>query len=508
MSHGRILLGMDIAERYIRLAHAIDRHSPGFIDGYGGPPDWADRARRDPAELRTEAEALLDEVAGLEDDTRRAFLGVQVRAMHTMTRLLSGEALPYAEEVRGLYDIDPVRSDTAELEAALRALDDALPGSGSLHEREEALRARVALPREDILRVAGPVLAVLRERTRERFGLPEGENFSIELVQDQPWSGYNWPLGNLQSRIDINTDLPVLLPSLPDLLAHEGYPGHHTEHATKEARLVRGRGWLEHSLQLINAPECVVSEGIAVNALAALMDREELAAWLTGELAGVAGLDPDDVAAYVAASRARAGLKGVSGTAALMLHEDGAPEAEVLEFLQRYSVASEARARQSLRFLSQPNFRAYTFTYSVGGALVERWMGQDHRQFARLLQEPVTPGQLREAAVPTSTAHNNPTNSPIDLNSPMDLQVQIEREGFPPATSVTRRPEPGGQLFRVIQDGGGRGLELLLTDEAVQMYGEGPALALVLGRLRKRAEAGLPVAQSPGVYVREVFVGD
>ncbi|MFC6801464.1 hypothetical protein ACFQDE_06745 [Deinococcus caeni] len=26
----------DIAERYIRLAHAIDAHSEGFIDGYGG----------------------------------------------------------------------------------------------------------------------------------------------------------------------------------------------------------------------------------------------------------------------------------------------------------------------------------------------------------------------------------------------------------------------------------------------------------------------------------------
>ncbi|GMA17448.1 hypothetical protein E5F05_11125 [Deinococcus metallilatus] len=388
---------MDIAERYIRLAHAIDAHSEGFIDGYGGPQEWADRTRRDPVELRAEAEALLDEVAGVEDGARRAFLTVQARAMHTMTRLLSGETLPYAEEVRGLYDIEPVRADTVELEAALKALDAALPGSGALEGREEALRARVVVPKNDILRVAEPILAVLRERTHERFGLPEGENFSIGLVQDKPWSGYNWPLGNLQSRIDLNTDLPVLLPALPDLLAHEGYPGHHTEHATKEARLVRERGWLEHGIQLINAPECVVSEGIAVNARAALLDREELEAWLTGELSEVAGLDPDDVAAYLGASRAREGLKNVSGTAALMLHGDGAPEAEVLAFLKRYNVASEERARQSLRFISQPNFRAYIFTYSVGGEMVEGWVGQAPGNFARLLQEPVTPGQLREA---------------------------------------------------------------------------------------------------------------
>ncbi|WP_034384780.1 hypothetical protein [Deinococcus sp. YIM 77859] len=90
----------------------------------------------------------------------------------------------------------------------------------------------------------------------------------------------------------------------------------------------------------------------------------------------------------------------------------------------------------------------------------------------------------------------------------MDLQAQIEREGFPPGTSVIPLAEPGGQLFRATQDGGTRGLELLLTNEAVRMYGAGPSLALVLSRLRERAERGLPPALAPGVYERQVFVGD
>ncbi|SMB94300.1 hypothetical protein [Deinococcus hopiensis] len=387
----------DPAERYIRLAHAIDAHSEGFVDGYGGPPEWADRTKRDPAELRAEAERLLADVAEVEDAERRPFLLAQVRAMHTLTRMLSGEALPYEDEVRGLFDIGPVRAKEDELEAALRELEDVLPGSGSLNARQEALNVRVALRREDILRVAEPILAELRARTRKRFGLPDGENFTIGLVSDKPWGGYNWPLGNLQSRIDVNTDLPVLLPRLPDLLAHEGYPGHHTEHATKEARLARERGWREHGIQLINAPECVVSEGIAMNARAAVMERGELDSWLTGELAALAGLDPGDVRAYLAASRATQGLKGVSGAAALMLHADGAPEAEVLDFVQRYNVATEARARQTLRFISQPNFRAYIFTYTVGDDLVEGWMERlGPEGFRRLLQEPLTPGQMRE----------------------------------------------------------------------------------------------------------------
>lgn len=385
----------DIAERYIRLAHAIDAHSEGFIDGYGGPPEWAVREARDPHALMAEASALLADVAGVPEEARREWLTVQVRAMHTMTRLLSGEAIAYADEVRGLYDIEARRADLNELDGALRALDAALPGSGSLIEREEALRSRVAVPRGDILRVAAPILAELRSRVSERFGLPDGEDFSIELVNDRPWSGYNWPLGNLKSRIDINTDLPVLLPALPDLLAHEGYPGHHTEHATKEAGLVRGRGWLEHSIQLINAPECVVSEGIAVNALRAVMTPDEAEAWLTGELAALAGLDADDIRAFLAATQVKRALGGVSGEAAMRLHADHAPESEVLEFLQTYALASEARARQSLRFIANPTFRSYIFTYSVGGDLVRRATergGSD--TFAHLLREPVTPGQL------------------------------------------------------------------------------------------------------------------
>ncbi|WP_288404888.1 hypothetical protein [uncultured Deinococcus sp.] len=389
---------MDIAERYIRLAHAIDAHSEGFIDGYGGPAEWADRTPRDPATLKAEAEALIDEVGGVEDETRRAFLLVQARAMHTLTRRLTGAPLPYAEEARGLYDIEVPVADRAALDAALRDLDAALPGAGSLSGRDAALRGRLAVREADLLRVAAPILDELRGRTRERFGLPEGENFTIGLVRDKPWGGYNWPLGNLQSLIEINTDLPVLLPALPDLLAHEGYPGHHTEHATKEARLVREKGWREHSVQLINAPECVVSEGIAVNALRAVMDEAEVEAWLTGDLAALAGLDPEDLRAFLAAERARRSLGGVSGEAARMLHGEGAGEAEVLDFIRTYAVASEERARQTLRFISVPNMRSYIFTYSVGGDLVRRYVAKEgHAGFARLLTEPVTPGELRAA---------------------------------------------------------------------------------------------------------------
>ncbi|MGY2893720.1 hypothetical protein [Deinococcus sp. UYEF24] len=390
-----------VAEPYVRLAHGIEAHAPGFIDGYGGPAEWADKTLRPIPELNAQAEELAGVVATEPDAERGRFLNVQVRAMQTMLRLLSGEKLEYAEEVRGLFDIGPLHTPERTFEAAHAALEDALPGTGPLPERLEALRSRVVVAQGDILKVAAPILQELRSRTMRLLPLPEGEDFSIGLVQDKPWGGYNWPLGNFRSRIDINIDLPVLLTGLPDLLAHEGYPGHHTEHALKELHLARNNGWQEHSLQLINAPECVVSEGIAMNALRAMMERQEVEDWLTGELSILAGLDAGDVAAMLAAGQALDGLEGASGNAALMLHQDGRSEAEVLDYLQTYALSSPERARQTVRFITAPNMRAYIFTYSVGGELVRRAMAADsmgagnaHDVFRRLLTRPVTPGEL------------------------------------------------------------------------------------------------------------------
>jgi hypothetical protein len=45
------------------------------------------------------------------------------------------------------------------------------------------------------------------------------------------------------------------------------YPGHHTERTVKDAHLYRDPGRLEASVVITPAPESLVSEGIAMNAL-------------------------------------------------------------------------------------------------------------------------------------------------------------------------------------------------------------------------------------------------
>lgn len=387
-----------ISSRYVSLAHDIERFSPGFIDGYYGPDEWKGTGERTLDEMATEVHALSEEVAALGDASRRTFLEGQVRAMSVMIRLLQGEAISYADEVKGLYDVEAVRVPEAEFVASANALNDLLPGEGTIAEREQAFRRQFEVHPDKLTGLLDIIKQELRSRTVRLFSLPEGEAFDTEIVKNEPWSAYNWYLGKYQSRVDINTDLPTYLVGLPDLMAHEAYPGHHTEHAIKEQRLLNQEGRGEHSILLINAPECVVSEGIATRARRIVMSDDELTDWLEQDLAPYAGLQGAPIRQMLAIFRARRGMRNVTNNAAILLHAEGASEADVIEYLRTYRLATEQEAQKSLRFISHPNFRSYGFTYTVGGDMLDELFkkGDQTEWFARLLSEPLTPGQLRE----------------------------------------------------------------------------------------------------------------
>ena len=388
----------EVARAYVELAFALEQHLPGYVDGYFGPEDWKVTEKKALEGLEQDAQVLADEVGGLEDASRRTFLEAQVRAMQTSIKLLQGFDIPYADEVRGLYDVEAERVPEAVFEDAIADLDDLLEGSGDITEREQALRAKLVVPKEKLAEISDTIVTELRKRTRARFPLPDNESFELKLVNDKPWGGYNWYLGDYRSRIDINTDLPSYLMGLPNLLAHEIYPGHHTEHALKEARLLEEQGHLEHSVLLINAPECVVSEGIATWALETLMTEDEVSDWLADELAPPLDIDSNEVRRALAVSRAKKDLRGVNGNAALLLYEEKSSETEVVAYLERYALRKPEEARKTIEFLTYPTSRSYTFTYTAGYDLLEPLLKSDDSDawFRRLLQEPITPGVIRE----------------------------------------------------------------------------------------------------------------
>ena len=392
----------DLGRDYARLAFGIERHVPGFIDAYLGPEDaraaLGPGTPPDPGRLVGDADALLAQVRRAHiPEARRGFLTTQLAAMRTVARRIAGEEIPYREEVRLLFDIEPRATPEAVYDAAITHLDRLLPGDGAVAERMIAWREGYIIAPEVARRLVDLILPELRVRTHQIVALPEGEAIEIRMVEDQPWSGYNWYLGGGRSRVELNTDLPIHVVRLTDLLAHEAYPGHHTEHALKE-RLYTEGGLGEHALQLINTPECVISEGIATVAESMIFTPEELIRFRRERVypaAGIAG-DPEREIAIGAAQRV---LRSVPGNAALLLHEEGRDAEEVVAYLRRYGLASEAEARQRLRFIADPLWRAYIFTYHAGYDLISRWLdeapaGERRQRFRRLLTEQVYPSQI------------------------------------------------------------------------------------------------------------------
>jgi hypothetical protein len=181
------------------------------------------------------------------------------------------------------------------------------------------------------------------------------------------------------------------------MVAHEAYSGHHTEHAIKDHRLYRHHGRAEHAVQLLLAPESVVSEGIAVSALGLIFSDEELAAFLRDRLYPLAGLPDVQVERAIGLAKARDALRAVIGNAGLLLHRDGRAQDEVHQYYERYAVRTPQEVAKAMQFIQSPLFRSYIFNYTTGKALLAPLLeGPDATaNFRRLLSEPFTPTQIR-----------------------------------------------------------------------------------------------------------------
>jgi len=403
--------GDPISHAYLRLSFHIDRLVPGFIDAYFGPPKWKAEAKAEgdipPSELHRDAETLLRDITVITDELRREWLTKQVTAMIATLRRVEGETLPFDEELRLVYDIHPRWTDERIFKDALRQISDLLPGTEPLANRLEAWDAQFDVPKQKLL----PLFAACRDEAQRRtwrlFALPEGEEIVLQIVEQQPWSAYNWYLGNYRSRVDVNTDLPVRANSMLMLMTHEGYPGHHTESAIKEKLLYREQGHAEACVQLINAPQCVIAEGIADLAWEIIFTESELEAWLRDTFYPLASITVN-VTRDRAIATAHRQLRAVSGNAAFLLHRESANEQAVVDYIQRYGACTERRARQSYRFISNPLYRSYVFNYHYGRDLLNRYIATGDRaagdratrdriaHFQTLLEQPLTPSRVEQ----------------------------------------------------------------------------------------------------------------
>ncbi|MDZ7732095.1 MAG: hypothetical protein U5R31_02425 [Acidimicrobiia bacterium] len=214
------------------------------------------------------------------------------------------------------------------------------------------------------------------------------------LVDGKPWAGFNHYLGDLRSRVEINTDLPVLSPTVGHLVAHEAYPGHHTEHVRKEVGLVRREQRLEETIFLVGTPQCLLAEGLADLGLEVLLG-EHSETVLADHLRPL-GV-PYDAEVVAATAEAGEALGAVRGNAALLLHSVGWSEESVVDYLVRWALVPRARAEKAVQFLTDPTWRAYISCYVEGLPLCRHFVSGDPARFRRLLSEQLVPADLVDA---------------------------------------------------------------------------------------------------------------
>jgi hypothetical protein len=393
----------DPVREYLLLGLRFDRLIEGFVDAYTGDPALRrqvdNEPRPDPAALVRRAAQLRAELpaTGL-SEPRVRFLEAHLTALECSGRVLAGQQVGFVTEVAAYFDVVIELGDPEAYRQAHAEIDRLLPGADPLAIRLAAYRARDEIPPERLESAVHALSSALRDRVRASFGLPPEETVQYKVVTGKPWSGFNYYLGEFCSQVAINADFGHRMANLPHLIAHEAYPGHHTEHCRKEAGLVRTEHHAEQTIFLVNTPQCLMAEGLADLGLWAAVGPG-WGPW-AAEILGDLGPRMDGELAE-RLETAATGLLGVRQDAALMLHDQGADPADVLAYLQRWLLVPEVRARQMLRFLCDPLWRAYTTTYVEGYRLLRTWLEARppaqplSPRYLRLLDEPLIPSAVR-----------------------------------------------------------------------------------------------------------------
>lgn len=387
---------------YLRLVLEIHAHHiDGYVDAYYGPEAIkaeveASPAKR-PSELLADVEELQSRVPTA-DPARHAYLTAALQGIECTIRILNSETIDYLDEVQRIYDIRPGLIAESRFESAHRELDRLLPANEQgidLGQRLQAWRKIYEITADQALPLLELARAETRRRTLDIVPLPDDESVAISLVNDQPWGAYNWYLGNGRSLIEFNTDIPLQANHLLGTFAHEGYPGHHTEHLLKEKELYQEKGYAEQAAMLLHSPTAVIAEGIATTALEMIFPGGEHHEWNVEVLFPAAGIvtTPDIIDQMRRVGKASSDLRYVSGNAAILYHTGKLNRDQTIDYIHTYGLVAPDRAAKSFSFISHPLYRSYIFTYSAGYDLIKA-TANPGATFRHLLTAQVLPSQL------------------------------------------------------------------------------------------------------------------
>lgn len=400
-----------LTNEYLFLELSMGWHDNGHVDAYFGPESIrtaANDAQISLVEIRSRAAQLRNQLATHRDSAGDALLlarlgGLERRllALDTRIALREGQNLDFDVESTRLFGTSAPDHDASYFEAILGDIDALLGGEGDLSVRVNEFRNQFVIPEESLEAVFDRAIAECRRRTLQHIDLPDHESFSIEYVNDKPWSGYNWYQGDAQSLIQINTDLPIFISRAIDLGCHEGYPGHHTFNALLEKNLVKDRGWQEFSIYPLFSPQSLIAEGSGNYGIELAFPGSERIEFEKEELFPLAGLDVTEADRYYALLELLARLEYAGNEAARDYLNGEISREEAIQWLVDYSLSSPERAQQRTEFFD--TYRSYVINYNLGKDLVREYVERDTtsiaerwQRFETLLSTPTTAADLNQ----------------------------------------------------------------------------------------------------------------
>lgn len=402
-----------IGEKYVSLMLYIGQYDEDFIDAYYGPEQLKPAASEESIntipsdELVWEIHHLIHLLEEIDvtpfdslDFAHRDFLIKQLTAAKVRVSIISGSKLPFDKESKMVYDAVSPTYPVSYYDSLLAALDEALPGSGSIQDRYQEFASNFVIGPDKLDEVFRIAITEARRRTMERVDLPEGEDFVLEYVTDKSWSGYNWYQGNYKSLIQINTDFPIYVDRVIDLASHEGYPGHHVYNILLEKNLVNAKGWVDFSVYPLFSPQSLIAEGSANFGIEMVFPGKERLEFEKEVIYPMAGLDSSMAESYSEIQNLRKSLSYAGNEAAREYLNGKIGREEAAVWLEKYLLYSPERALQRTNFFDQ--YRSYVINYNLGQDLVKEYVnnkgGQDEdlrwQAFEELLSTPKTASML------------------------------------------------------------------------------------------------------------------
>jgi len=385
---------------YVLLALRIDRlfnkEGTYYIDSYIGPESLKTKVEKEELftakNLIKDTKRLKNKIDNIKfENSRKKFIKKHLLAFQTILEILNNDNINFKKQVKNILDLDLVWTDEKVFEEGLKLFKDGLPGSGDLNQRYNEWLQRNTYFFDDnqkMLSLINELIKVVRDYSKNIVNIPN-DDVIVELVSNKNYGASTRYIGNLKSKLKINKDIPFNFFQAIPLIAHELYPGHHTEFLMKEKYLVHDKGYFENQVFLLNSPQLVVSEGIGEIAFDMIISNDYFLSYLVNEIYRKYKIKINDVNLKSLLQASRINSIDQIANNAVMMFEDGRSEDEIKKYVGKYTLQPDFMLEHLLSNIKSSQFKKiYSITYYQGKKLVQDYInrGNKIKRFNELLK--------------------------------------------------------------------------------------------------------------------------